>query len=183
MSEKIRIRGISYHSNRNPRMSDHSAPSVNSWLEDELNHQHFYDRPAPSRPAPDWQELDTSWKQVFVGDRSPTNGTTVTIEQLPEPKALPPVTPPAVAMGPDDQAVPLRGPALKIAENMAASLIMPTATSLRVLSRCRRSRWRSRRTLPNSWRPTTISSCVLAAISSPSRILKAPRFRSPTRAL
>ncbi len=40
---------------------------------------------------------------------------------------------PAVALGQDDQALPLRGPALKIAENMAASLTVPTATSLRVL--------------------------------------------------
>ncbi len=38
-----------------------------------------------------------------------------------------------VALGQDDQALPLRGPALKIAENMAASLTVPTATSLRVL--------------------------------------------------
>ena len=38
-----------------------------------------------------------------------------------------------MALGQDDQALPLRGPALKIAENMAASLTVPTATSLRVL--------------------------------------------------
>ena len=39
-----------------------------------------------------------------------------------------------MTLGPDDSAVPgLRGPALKIAENMAASLTVPTATSLRVL--------------------------------------------------
>src|SRR5436305_14826967 len=49
------------------------------------------------------------------------------MEALPTPAAVP------VPLGPDDQALPLRGPALKIAENMAASLTVPTATSLRVL--------------------------------------------------
>ncbi len=39
---------------------------------------------------------------------------------------------PRVALGNDDQALPLRGPALNIAENMAASLTVPIATSLRV---------------------------------------------------
>ena len=48
-------------------------------------------------------------------------------------RALPAPPPAPVTMGPDDSAVPLRGPALKIAENMAASLTVPTATSLRVL--------------------------------------------------
>jgi 2-oxoglutarate decarboxylase len=104
-------------------MSDPAAPSVNSWLEDELYQQYRYDR----------QAVDTSWKQVFEGDGGPPPS------QVPEPRALPPAPPrpaaaaPPVAVGEDDQALPLRGPALKIAENMAASLTVPTATSLRVL--------------------------------------------------
>jgi 2-oxoglutarate decarboxylase len=109
-------------------MSEPSAPSVNSWLEDELYHQYLYDR----------QTVDSGWKQVFDADGLATNGTTITIEPVldvpPEMRALPaPVPAPAVPMGQDDQALPLRGPALKIAENMAASLTVPTATSLRVL--------------------------------------------------
>ena len=103
-------------------MSDPAAPSVNSWLEDELYHQYLYDR----------QTVDPGWKQVFEtnGDRVET-----TPDSPYEVRALPApiVGGPAVALGQDDQALPLRGPALKIAENMAASLTVPTATSLRVL--------------------------------------------------
>src|SRR6185312_8752027 len=110
-------------------MSDPAAPSVNSWLEDELYHQYLYDR----------QTVDSGWKQVFEADSErlnpnglPANGTTITIEPefdapmraLPAPAA----GGPAVALGQDDQALPLRGAALKIAENMAASLTVPTAT-------------------------------------------------------
>ena len=109
-------------------MSEPSAPSVNSWLEDELYHQYLYDR----------QAIAPGWKQVFEADGLRTNGATITIEPVPdepsEMRALPaPAAGPVVALGQDDQAVPLRGPALKIAENMAASLTVPTATSLRVL--------------------------------------------------
>ena len=117
-------------------MSDPAAPSVNSWLEDELYHQYLYDR----------QTVDSGWKQVFDADSErlnphglPANGTTITIEPEldtpPEMRALPAPAAggPVVAMSQGDQAVPLRGPALKIAENMAASLTVPTATSLRVL--------------------------------------------------
>jgi multifunctional 2-oxoglutarate metabolism enzyme len=109
-------------------MSDPAAPSVNSWLEDELYHQYLYDR----------QTVDAGWKQVFEADRerlnpngTPANGIAIEPAEI---RALPaPAGGPAVALGQDDQALPLRGPALKIAENMAASLTVPTATSLRVL--------------------------------------------------
>jgi multifunctional 2-oxoglutarate metabolism enzyme len=105
-------------------MSDPAAPSVNSWLEDELYHQYLYDR----------QTVDSGWKQVFETDSERLNPNGV-LDSPPEMKALPAPAAggPAVALGQDDQAVPLRGPALKIAENMAASLTVPTATSLRVL--------------------------------------------------
>ena len=58
-------------------MSEPAAPSVNSWLEDELYHQYLYDR----------QTVDAGWKQVFDADSErlnpnglPANGTTITIE-------------------------------------------------------------------------------------------------------
>ncbi len=44
----------------------------------------------------------------------------------------PPETP-SVPISRDDQLIPLRGPALRIAENMSASLSMPVATSQRVM--------------------------------------------------
>jgi len=62
----------------------------------------------------------------------PPSITTITIEpsEAREPRGLPA---PVVPIGPDDQALALRGPALRIAENMNASLTMPVATSQRVL--------------------------------------------------
>jgi 2-oxoglutarate decarboxylase len=116
-------------------MAEPAAPSVNSWLEDELYHQYVYDR----------QTVDSGWKQVFEADghlpNPPANGSTITLEPalespedaLAQMRALPAPPPAPVTMGADDSAVPLRGPALKIAENMATSLTVPTATSLRVL--------------------------------------------------
>src|ERR1700689_3985969 len=98
-------------------MPESPKPSVNSWLEDELYHQYLHDR----------QTVDADWKEVFEsnGHAAPANGT---VAVVPAPKA---VAAPTVAPG--DQLVPLRGPALRIAENMTASLTMPVATSQRVM--------------------------------------------------
>ena len=106
-------------------MSDPSAPSVNSWLEDELYSQYRYDR----------QTVDPSWTQVFEENKAPAKpATTITVEVMPEMRALAaPVPSSVVPLWQDDQVTPLRGPALKIAENMAASLTVPTATSFRGL--------------------------------------------------
>src|ERR1700719_2945498 len=115
MSEKISARGISYHDNQNPPpMPEALKPSVNSWLEDELYHQYLYDR----------KTVDPTWNQVFEA-----NGHTVEAHTLTAPvKPVPAATPAA-----GDQLVPLRGPALRIAENMTASLTMPVATSQRAM--------------------------------------------------
>ncbi len=103
-------------------MPESPKPSINSWLEDELYHQYLHDR----------QTVDPGWKQVFEtnGHVQPTNGTTA---------VAPPVTvartpaAPATPVAPGDQLVPLRGPALRIAENMTASLSMPVASSQRAM--------------------------------------------------
>ncbi len=96
-------------------MSQNPAPSVNSWLEDELYQQYLHDR----------KTLDSGWTQVFEGNgHSPAPHAAAIETRKPEP-------PPAMAPG--DQLVPLRGPALKIAENMTASLAIPVATSQRVM--------------------------------------------------
>ena len=100
-------------------------PSVNSWLEDELYEQYRYDRGT----------VDTSWQQVFEGNghngapTSPTTNGNVTVTH--PPVALPA---PEVPLSEGDHLVPLRGPALRIAENMTASLSIPVATSQRVMS-------------------------------------------------
>src|SRR5262249_46176289 len=91
-------------------------PSVNSWLEDELYQQYLHDR----------KTVDTGWTQVFDanGHTTPATPTAAVVEtRKPEPAPL----------APGEQLVPLRGPALKIAENMTASLAIPVATSQRVM--------------------------------------------------
>ena len=136
---------------------DPAQPNINSWLEDELFGQYRQDKRTADTS---WSKVFDGSGHVAsppsngappVNSATPTNGTprtaTVTIE--PEMKALaapvpppptssagaktPDVVPP-VSASPDDQVTQLRGPALKIAENMAASLTIPTATSQRVMA-------------------------------------------------
>jgi len=104
-------------------MSETSPPSVNSWLEDELYQQYQHDR----------QDVDPSWKAVFESTPNKPARQAVTVEMSPEPMALaaPASNTPPVAIGEGDRLTPLRGPALRIAENMTASLTMPVATSQR----------------------------------------------------
>ncbi len=116
-------------------MQDPSQPSINSWLEEELYRQFQYNK----------QTVDTAWKQVFEANGHTGNGGNGTthgsgVAQLPaapapapapRPAAAPEVPPVPISAG--DQLVPLRGPALRIAENMTASLSMPVATSQRVI--------------------------------------------------
>jgi multifunctional 2-oxoglutarate metabolism enzyme len=81
---------------------------INSWLEDELYQQYLHDRTA----------VDDEWKHLF----EKSNGAT-------KPVASPAPEPPAFG---DLQ--PLRGIAGKIAENMAASVVIPLATSQRTIA-------------------------------------------------
>src|SRR5208283_3229433 len=122
-------------------MSDTSTPSVNSWREDELYQQYQHDR----------RDVDPSWGNVFAStphepaaaskasDRpvQPVEGEAgrptapVTVELTPQFKALSAPRTPTVVIGEGDQLLPLRGPALRIAENMTASLTVPVAPSQR----------------------------------------------------
>jgi multifunctional 2-oxoglutarate metabolism enzyme len=105
-------------------MSEQSDPKlgINSWLEDELYQTYLHDR----------KYVDESWKTVFEtnGHAQPAstqgkNGASST----PAVRAAAP----AVAVGANEELTPLRGVAGKIAENMAVSLTIPTATSQRVV--------------------------------------------------
>jgi 2-oxoglutarate decarboxylase len=95
---------------------------INSWLEDELYHQYLRDHSA----------VDDSWKEVFE-----TNG-----DAVPAPKPAAPnaaiSAPPSAAVPPpaetDGDLQPLRGAAGRIAENMAASVAIPLATSQRTIA-------------------------------------------------
>jgi len=125
-------------------MSDRMKPDINSWLEDEMYTQFLHDR----------RGVGEEWKEVFEtvppspangGSVAPppaappaVNGHTTAASAPPQPTAVPaaakaPLVPvaPAVALGPSEQLVPLKGAAARLAANMTASLSVPTATSQR----------------------------------------------------
>src|SRR5579883_3405707 len=96
---------------------------INSWLEEELYQQYLHDRSA----------VDESWKDVFEANGAP--------KPAPSPGAVPPgpvslrqPAPVTALSGAAGEWQPLRGAAGKIAENMAASLAIPLATSQRVIA-------------------------------------------------
>src|SRR5437879_4329450 len=82
---------------------------VNSWFEDELYQQYLHDR----------STVDESWKRLFQGAAQ---------ESTP---VQAPSQPPAA---PEGELQPLRGAAGRIAENMAASVGIPLATSQRTIA-------------------------------------------------
>jgi 2-oxoglutarate decarboxylase len=104
-------------------MSESTDPKhlgINSWLEDELYQQYLYDR----------KTVDESWKKIFEANGTPgaTQGNGSRHAAIATAPAIPvPAHQPAAG----EQLVPLRGPALRLAENMMASLSIPTATSQR----------------------------------------------------
>src|SRR5579883_2678423 len=98
---------------------------INSWLEDELYHQYLHDR----------STVDESWKDIFEktnGDRA-GNGSPVARPAAPATPPAPAAPPAAEAAG-AEQLQPLRGAAGRIAENMAASVTVPLATSQRTIA-------------------------------------------------
>jgi 2-oxoglutarate dehydrogenase E1 component len=107
---------------------DPIQPNINSWLEDELRQQFKHDR----------KTVDATWTAVLEGNGhsaapAEARDTSAAVADPPRALALRAPEVPAVAVGVDDQLIPLRGPALRIAENMSASLSMPVATSQRAM--------------------------------------------------
>ena len=94
-------------------------PGINSWFEDELRERFQADRNA----------VDESWRRVFEGK----GGETVPEHAAPGSKAPPVISHAAPPPMNGDQLQPLRGAAGRIAENMAASLSIPLATSQRTI--------------------------------------------------
>src|SRR6516225_6626872 len=89
---------------------------INSWLQDELYQQYQHDRSA----------VDESWKHLFEENGvKPTNGVSPAVAKP---------TAPSIEPAPDEQLQPLRGAAGRIAENMAASVAIPLATSQRTIA-------------------------------------------------
>ena len=112
---------------------------INSWLEDELYEQYLHNK----------GNVDESWKAVFDksnGDAAPAPSPSTAVQRQSSsngaPSAPTVTTPPvstAVAIPSHhaiagEQLVPLRGAAARLAENMTASLSIPTATSQRVIA-------------------------------------------------
>ncbi len=97
-----------------------SELGINSWLEDELYQQYLHDR----------STVDESWKHVFEEPRA--NGAPETPDKAAPPAASAAV--PAPEPAPGEQLLPLRGAAGRIAENMAASVTIPLATSQRTIA-------------------------------------------------
>ncbi|HEY6347395.1 MAG TPA: multifunctional oxoglutarate decarboxylase/oxoglutarate dehydrogenase thiamine pyrophosphate-binding subunit/dihydrolipoyllysine-residue succinyltransferase subunit [Bryobacteraceae bacterium] len=105
-------------------MPDHNPPSINSGLEEELLYEFQHDRRA----------VDSSWMPVFEGNGHAPTAAAVEPAAAPRPEViLPPAAPAPPEQSVQDQLVPLRGPALRLAENMTASLAIPLATSQRVI--------------------------------------------------
>jgi len=106
-------------------MPEKNVPALNSWLEDELYLEYLHDR----------KTVDESWKEVFESNgqapASMSNAPLSNGDARPAPAALIPIPPHQPVEG--EQLTPLRGPAARIAENMTASLTIPTATSQRQL--------------------------------------------------
>jgi multifunctional 2-oxoglutarate metabolism enzyme len=97
--------------------------NINSWLEDELYQTYLHNR----------KSVDESWKNVFEANghselKPSANGTAA-----PPAAGVAKLDAPAVKPASGDQVTPMRGIAAKIAENMALSLTIPTATSQRVV--------------------------------------------------
>ena len=104
---------------------DPTQPNINSWLEDELFQQYKHDR----------KTVDATWTPVLEGNGHTAAPAEKAAAVADPPRALAVRAPeaPAVAVAEGDQLIPLRGPALRIAENMAASLTIPVATSQRAM--------------------------------------------------
>ena len=105
-------------------MSEQSDPKlgINSWLEEELYQTYLHDR----------KYVDESWKTVFETNGHPQPAPAQIRNGASSRPTLKSSAPP-VAVGPTEESTPLRGVASKIAENMAISLTIPTATSQRVV--------------------------------------------------
>lgn len=116
------------------RKVDTEAFGPNSWLVDEMYQQY---QENPMSVGEQWQEFFEDYRPITPQPAArPKREPTPTNAEAPEaraPKASPPAEPDAAAVEPPEGAVPLRGIAAKIAENMEASLGVPTATSVRTI--------------------------------------------------
>jgi 2-oxoglutarate dehydrogenase E1 component len=103
-------------------VKDGPALGINSWLEDELFQQYQHDRSA----------VDETWKQLFESGAKPSPSAAASPSANADVgQALWPAKPPSE---PGSILQPLRGAPARIAENMAASVSIPLATSQRTIA-------------------------------------------------
>ncbi len=100
----------------------------NVWLVDEM-YRLWQENPKAVGPA--WQEFFADYKPGVVSESQESEPAPRPREETPEPAPRPAATPTPTDV-PED-ATPLRGVAARIAENMEASLGVPTATSVRTM--------------------------------------------------
>jgi len=79
---------------------------INSWLEDELYQQYLHDRKA----------VDDSWKKVFESNGGGSKSANGTSAPAVISNGAPAPTPPAPSPGANQQLIPLRGAAARIAD-------------------------------------------------------------------
>lgn len=116
---------------------------VNSWLAEELYREYMHNHAM----------VDESWREVFEETRPRNGNPNAPGAEAPAPGSRQPATPPpapapaaipapaanlpsptaAPQLSAAEQLVPLKGAPLRLAENMMASLAVPTATSLRTI--------------------------------------------------
>jgi len=95
-----------------------SRPDVNAWMEEELYRTWRHDPSA----------VDPSWRALFDSNGDRLQATPAPATEAPHPAPVPVYRP-----RPGDRLERLVGAAARIAENMEASLAVPTATSQRVI--------------------------------------------------
>src|SRR5688572_23259680 len=116
-------------------LSQQRTPDLSQFIAEEFGANATYVESLLERFRSNPELVDDSWRSYFselIDDgaisQQPGNGAAAAAP-APEPKPPPAVATPAPQ--PDGEAIPLRGPALKIVENMESSLSVPTATSER----------------------------------------------------
>jgi 2-oxoglutarate decarboxylase len=108
---------------------------VNAWLEEELMQQYRHDRTSVD---PDWKQIFEHNGSSLVSNGGASNGALVTNgggngHAAAPVTALSPRPPATIETTGSEELMPLRGAAARLAENMAASVSIPLATSQRII--------------------------------------------------
>ena len=115
-------------------MSQQNKPDLSQVIAEEFGANATYVEGMLQRFRSNPELVDDSWRSYFtelIGDGNGSKPAVTTTQATPAAVAPAPEPKPAPAPQPEGEAITLRGPALKIVENMERSLSVPTATSER----------------------------------------------------